>query len=217
MALLADGNYEYMDTFTRIDCFYCCRGCSLTLFSVLEKPQTILSRDLLLRRSIPCETTHIMSTTSGAALLWYLCSCLWRRYLNDTLFFNCRPATQRLYWGLSLCTALAAAYTIDTGGGGSKMRSLRGGTVTFLGVSAMLPITHSIRQLGWDRAYAENGAGWYLAEGLSLLVGAGIFVSRLPERLSPGFFRYHLAFSSAFSYVCCSWWSVPCCCIDKGT
>lgn len=103
--------------------------------------------------------------------------------------FYCQPAMQRLYWGLNLCTALGAAYTLfDTGGGGSKMRALRGGTFTFLGISAMLPIFHSVSQLGWDRACAEIGAGWYLAEGLSLLVGVGIFVSRVPERLSPGTF-----------------------------
>lgn len=103
--------------------------------------------------------------------------------------FYCQPAMQRLYWGLSLCTALGAAHTLfDTGGGGSKMRTLRGGTFTFLGISAMLPIFHSVSQLGWDRARAEIGAGWCLAGGLSLLVGVGIFVSRVPERLSPGSF-----------------------------
>lgn len=54
--------------------------------------------------------------------------------------FHCQSATQRLYWGLNLCTAVVAAYTLfDTGRGGSKMKALCGGTFTFLGISATLP------------------------------------------------------------------------------
>ncbi|OQE17833.1 hypothetical protein PENSTE_c019G06159 [Penicillium steckii] len=103
--------------------------------------------------------------------------------------FYCQPVTRRIYWGLNLVAALAGAYTLfDTGGGGSKMRALRGGTFTILGISAMLPIFHSVYTLGYDRACVEIGAGWFLAEGVSLLVGVDFFVSRIPERLSPGSF-----------------------------
>ncbi|KAJ6013727.1 hypothetical protein N7540_008318 [Penicillium herquei] len=103
--------------------------------------------------------------------------------------FYCQPSIQRIYWGLNLFSALAAAYTLfNTGGGGSRMRTLRGSTFTLLGISTMLPVLHSVHQLGWDRACTEMGAGWYLSEGLSLLVGVGIFVGRVPERLSPGSF-----------------------------
>ncbi|KAJ5585313.1 uncharacterized protein N7459_005113 [Penicillium hispanicum] len=103
--------------------------------------------------------------------------------------FYCEPTTQLVYWGLNLFSALAGAFTLfDTGGGGSAMRTLRGGVFTLLGISAMVPIFHSVHLLGWDRACAEIGAKWFLAEGLSLLVGVGIFVTRVPERLSPGSF-----------------------------
>ncbi|KAJ6029515.1 uncharacterized protein N7446_011137 [Penicillium canescens] len=103
--------------------------------------------------------------------------------------FYCRPLIQRLYWGLNLFSATGAAITLfDTGGGGNKMRTLRGGVFSLLAISAMLPILQSVIELGWARASHEIGAGWYVAEGLSLLTGVSVFVSRFPERLSPGTF-----------------------------
>ncbi|OKL60206.1 hypothetical protein UA08_04933 [Talaromyces atroroseus] len=103
--------------------------------------------------------------------------------------FYCRPTVQRAYWGLNLLSALASAVTLfDTGGGGTKMRSLRGGVFSLLALSAMVPIFHSVYLLGWARASWEIGADWYFAEAFSLLVGVGLFVTRVPERLSPGSF-----------------------------
>ncbi|KAJ5278764.1 hypothetical protein N7478_004136 [Penicillium angulare] len=101
--------------------------------------------------------------------------------------FYCQPTIQKVYWGLNVCSAVGAAVTLfDTGGGGSKMREMRGGVFTALGLSAMLPIFHSLSQIGWVRGCIEIGSGWFVAEALSLLVGVGFFVSRVPERLFPG-------------------------------
>ncbi|KAF2151209.1 Hly-III related protein [Myriangium duriaei CBS 260.36] len=103
--------------------------------------------------------------------------------------FYCNTIVRRVYWCLNAGAALAAAYTLfDTGGGGSKMRALRGGVFSLLAVAAMLPIVHCLGLLGWARACEQIGVQWYLAEGLSLLIGVGLFVGRLPERLSPGRF-----------------------------
>lgn len=103
--------------------------------------------------------------------------------------FYCRPFIQRVYWGLNLFSAMGAAITLfDTGGGGNKMRTLRGGVFSLLAISAMLPILQSVIELGWTNASNEIGAGWYLAEALSLLTGVSVFVGRFPERLSPGTF-----------------------------
>ncbi|KAF4555530.1 hemolysin-III-like protein 4 [Elsinoe fawcettii] len=103
--------------------------------------------------------------------------------------FYCNPKVQRIYWSLNAVSAAAAAVTLfDTGGGGSKMRALRGGVFGLLAVAAMLPIFHSVGALGWTQACKQIGVQWYLAEGLSLLLGVGLFVSRVPERLSPGSF-----------------------------
>ncbi|KAF3314267.1 hypothetical protein TWF173_004873 [Orbilia oligospora] len=99
------------------------------------------------------------------------------------------PKVQRIYWGINAGSALIAAITLfDTGGGGTKMRALRGGTFSILAISAMLPIFQAIGTLGWDRACTEIGAQWYLAEGISLLVGVSLFVGRMPERFWPGKF-----------------------------
>ncbi|OBT72584.1 hypothetical protein VF21_08162 [Pseudogymnoascus sp. 05NY08] len=75
--------------------------------------------------------------------------------------FYCRPVIQRVYWGLNLFSALAAAVVLfDTGGGGSKMRTLRGGVFTLLALSALLPFFHSAGMMGWSRARSEIGAVW---------------------------------------------------------
>lgn len=65
--------------------------------------------------------------------------------------FYCRPVIQRVYWGLNLFSALAAAVVLfDTGGGGSKTRTLRGGVFTLLALSALLPLFHSAGLTGWS-------------------------------------------------------------------
>ena len=103
--------------------------------------------------------------------------------------FYAQPTIQRIYWTLSVCSSAAAAFTLfDTGGGGSKMRSLRGGVFGLLAVSAMLPIFHSIYTIGWAQARTQLGAQWFLAEGIALLIGVSAFVGRIPERFSPGTF-----------------------------
>ena len=103
--------------------------------------------------------------------------------------FYCSPATQRAYWTINAASAGAAAIILfDTGGGGTKMRTLRGGIFSLLAITAISPAFHSVGLTGWTRACDEIGAHWYLAEALSLLLGVGLFVGRFPERLSPGTF-----------------------------
>ena len=103
--------------------------------------------------------------------------------------FYCNPTIQWIYWILNITSAGAAAVTLfDTGGGGNKMRTIRGGVFSALALSAMLPAFHSVALTGWDQASDEIGLHWYLAEALTLLLGVGLFVGRLPERLSPGSF-----------------------------
>jgi len=101
----------------------------------------------------------------------------------------CNPVAQKVYWSINSASALAAAFTLfDTGGGGSKMRTLRGGVFSLLTVSAMLPLFHSIGVSGWARACEQVGAQWYLAEGAALVAGVVFFVGRIPERFAPGRF-----------------------------
>ncbi|KAG8628106.1 hypothetical protein KVT40_003979 [Elsinoe batatas] len=110
--------------------------------------------------------------------------------LSATFYaFYCNRRMQWIYWGLNVAAALGAAFTLfDTGGGGSRMRNLRGGVFSLLAVAAMLPILHGVGVMGWAEACKQIGVQWYLAEGISLLLGVGLFVGRLPERLSPGSF-----------------------------
>jgi adiponectin receptor len=103
--------------------------------------------------------------------------------------FYCNPKVRRIYWALNACATLGAAIVLfDTGGGCTKMRTLRGGVFVLLASTAMLPIFHGIAELGWHQACKEIGAHWYLSEGLVLCLGVSMFVARLPETLSPGTF-----------------------------
>ena len=68
------------------------------------------------------------------------------------------------------------------------MRALRGGVFSLLAISAMMPSFHGVSLLGWRQACAQIGAHWFLAKGLTLLLAVGMFVGRVPEKLSPGSF-----------------------------
>lgn len=103
--------------------------------------------------------------------------------------FYCNTLVRSIYWSLNLSSAATAAFTVfDTSGRGSKMRALRGSVFSLLAVSAMSPIFHRAGLLGWGEACRQIGVQWYLAEALSLLLSAELFIGRLPERLSPGSF-----------------------------
>lgn len=103
--------------------------------------------------------------------------------------FFCSPTIQKIYWTLLGCAGLGAAIVLfDTGGGGSKMRTLRGSVFIFLALVALLPIFHSIGKLGWQQACREIGAQWYLSEAMVFFAGVSCFVARFPERLKPGMF-----------------------------
>jgi adiponectin receptor len=103
--------------------------------------------------------------------------------------FYGQPIIQRTYWTLSIVSSAAAAVTLfDTGGGGSKLRTLRGSVFSLLVLSATLPIFHCIYNIGWTQAQTQIGAQWFLAEAIALLVAVSAFVGRIPERFSPGSF-----------------------------
>ena len=122
----------------------------------------------------------------GICLLACGCGCSATYYA----FYNDWNALT-LYWSLSASvTAVSARTLCDTVGGGSQTRSLRGAMFSLLAMSALLPIFHKAILLGWDQACYQIGAHWILAEGVALLVGVGLFVSRLPDRLDPGCFDF---------------------------
>lgn len=88
--------------------------------------------------------------------------------------FYCQPIIQRVYWGLCLGSATAAAITLfDTGGGRSKKRALRAGVFALLTLSALLPLLHRTGEIGWARACEEIGAAWFVAEISALVTRHG--------------------------------------------
>lgn len=81
------------------------------------------------------------------------------------------------------------------------METFRGGVLTLLSLSAMLPFFHSAGLMDWARARSEIGAVWYMAEGVTLLFGMSLFVSRVPGRLRPGPFSIS-GHSHQISHIC---------------
>ncbi|KAF2118328.1 hemolysin-III related-domain-containing protein [Lophiotrema nucula] len=93
------------------------------------------------------------------------------------------------YWTMNTASTLAAGFALfDTGGGGSRMRTLRSSVFGLLALSVMVPIFNGIWNHGWAYSCQVWGARWYLAEGLVLLYGLILFAGRIPERLRPGTF-----------------------------
>jgi adiponectin receptor len=103
--------------------------------------------------------------------------------------FYCETDLGSRYRYLNLASGLIAAMMLfDTGGGGVKMRRLRGSVFAALAVSALGPVGHFVLVSGWEAACKRIGVQWYLAELAVMVVGVVVFVARVPERWSPGRF-----------------------------
>ncbi|KIM78802.1 hypothetical protein PILCRDRAFT_75079 [Piloderma croceum F 1598] len=57
-----------------------------------------------------------------------------------------------------------------------------------MGLSALIPIAHSIRLFGLAQSHRQCGLYWFLLEGLFYALGATAYVKLIPERWRPGAF-----------------------------
>ncbi|KAF2689298.1 hypothetical protein K458DRAFT_439670 [Lentithecium fluviatile CBS 122367] len=86
---------------------------------------------------------------SSAALCFALSAAFYtlrsHSYKVTYYIFYCDPTLQRVYWTLNTSAAIASATSLfSTGGGGSKMRTLRGSVFSVLATTAMLPVFHGL-------------------------------------------------------------------------
>ncbi|PYI28184.1 hypothetical protein BP00DRAFT_481791, partial [Aspergillus indologenus CBS 114.80] len=63
-------------------------------------------------------------------------------------------------------------------------RTLRVTALIFTGLSALVPITH-LYLLHDARYLLAVGVGWYTLEGLALILGAVVYLNKIPERWYP--------------------------------
>ncbi|PYH79809.1 hypothetical protein BO82DRAFT_241937, partial [Aspergillus uvarum CBS 121591] len=79
-------------------------------------------------------------------------------------------------------------------------RTLRVTALIFTGLSALVPITH-LYLLHDARYLLAVGVGWYTLEGMALILGAVVYLNRIPERWYPHSKVFMLWSSHAFWHV----------------
>lgn len=57
-----------------------------------------------------------------------------------------------------------------------------------MGLSAVVPVLHGLRLYGLEQLRKTIGLDWVALQGVLYILGAGLYASRFPERLSPGSF-----------------------------
>lgn len=160
--------------------------------------------------------------------------------------FYCEPGLQRIYWTMvhattlfqhvranvcsqiiSLCSA-SIFILLNPRFQGGRWRTFRVCTFVCTGLSSFLPIAHGVKLLGFSQMLKQSGMGYYLVEGLLLMLGTLFYTVSIgiPNRtcdignllidVSRCGFRSPLSlvgliYSEAHIRSSMSWWSLqPC-------
>ncbi|KAM5354022.1 hypothetical protein ACJ41O_000672 [Fusarium nematophilum] len=103
--------------------------------------------------------------------------------------FWCEPTLRKIYWTMILTLGSITIFIlVNSRFQGKKWRSFRVLTMVATGLSGFAPLTHGIVIFGLPQMMKQSGMPYYLAEGAMLILGALIYATRFPERLSPGTF-----------------------------
>ncbi|KAF4553245.1 hemolysin-III-like protein 1 [Elsinoe fawcettii] len=106
---------------------------------------------------------------------------------GEYLGFYCEPNLRNFYWTLIvLCTTLTAVFVLHPSYQSHVYRNRRVGALTALGMSAFMPIAHSLMLHDAAEFAARSGLYWYLLEGSVVLIAVGFFVTKFPECWRPG-------------------------------
>ncbi|KAK4223219.1 hemolysin-III related-domain-containing protein [Podospora fimiseda] len=100
--------------------------------------------------------------------------------------FYHHPNLQNLYWTTTIIGGLTSIIiVINPKFQTPKFRSLRISTFITMGLSGLLPIIHAACIYPWDLLNEKAGLGYYLVEGLSLVIGTVFYVTHFPESWAP--------------------------------
>ncbi|KAJ5051834.1 uncharacterized protein L3040_001605 [Drepanopeziza brunnea f. sp. 'multigermtubi'] len=100
--------------------------------------------------------------------------------------FWCNPELQKLYWGVvtllaSLCTVATFSSRFNSPG----LRPWRAGMYACLGLWALVFVVHGLVLHGWEAQRRRMGLEWMGVMTALNLVGAAVYVWRIPERWVP--------------------------------
>ncbi|PWN32913.1 HlyIII-domain-containing protein [Meira miltonrushii] len=103
--------------------------------------------------------------------------------------FHCHPNLQLLYSVMIVTLGGAAAYTVLAQKFSSPAyRPIRTSVFIALGLSAIFPVTHILAMYGHETVTRTMGLHYLVAGGALYIVGACMYMARIPERFSPGTF-----------------------------
>ncbi|KIJ35760.1 hypothetical protein M422DRAFT_180317, partial [Sphaerobolus stellatus SS14] len=97
--------------------------------------------------------------------------------------FYCKPHFQAIYLsGISIAGIGASYIVLSPEYRKPTHRAARTRVFILLGLVAVLPITHAMFVFGMKQLLQEMGFGWIVTSGALYIVGALIYVNRIPER-----------------------------------
>ncbi|PGH05990.1 hypothetical protein GX51_02581 [Blastomyces parvus] len=100
--------------------------------------------------------------------------------------FDCDPGLRRVYWTMTLTLGtLSAIIVVSPKFQSSRWRMLRLATFVSTGLSGLFPIIHAASVYPYAEWNPRAGLGYYLLEGLALIVGTLFYATHFPESWMP--------------------------------
>ncbi|KAK6347175.1 hypothetical protein TWF696_007251 [Orbilia brochopaga] len=142
-------------------------------------------------------TYHTVCNHSAVAARWWnvmdyvgIVGLITGSFVGSVFYgFRCEAAIRDGYFFM-ICTIAVACATISIHPHfrTPKYRSTRTAMFVAMGLSGVLPLLHGMQLRGLAEASRRCGMPWLLAEGVSYIIGAGMYAARVPERWQPGRF-----------------------------
>ncbi|KAK2791460.1 hypothetical protein FQN53_002569 [Emmonsiellopsis sp. PD_33] len=96
--------------------------------------------------------------------------------------FYCKPGLQKLYWTMTGVLGLVSTIiVVSPRFQSSRWRQLRLCTFVATGLSGLLPIIHAASIYPYAQLNQQAGLGYYLVEGLALIIGVVFYATHFPE------------------------------------
>ncbi|KAF3918315.1 hypothetical protein ABW21_db0205703 [Orbilia brochopaga] len=142
-------------------------------------------------------TYHTVCNHSAVAARWWnvmdyvgIVGLITGSFVGSVFYgFRCEAAVRDGYF-VMICTIAIACATISIHPHfrTPKYRPMRTAMFVAMGLSGVLPLLHGMQMRGLSEASRRCAMPWLLAEGVSYIVGAGMYAARVPERWRPGKF-----------------------------
>jgi adiponectin receptor len=100
--------------------------------------------------------------------------------------FYCEPGLQKLYWTMIVVLGLLSTIiVVSPQFQSSRWRMFRLSTFVATGLSGLLPIIHAASIYPYAQLNQQAGLGYYLVEGLALIIGVVFYATQFPESWVP--------------------------------